>query len=67
MPMYRYYCEKCGESFEQKLSIAEVDHAKVLCPHGHTQVHRTFSPPAIIYKGNGWYSKDHAKQPANNQ
>ena len=62
MPMYRYYCQKCGEAFDQKLSISEVDHAKVTCPNGHTQVHRTFTAPAIIFKGSGWYSKDHAKQ-----
>jgi putative FmdB family regulatory protein len=67
MPMYRYYCQKCGESFDQKLSISELDHVHVKCPNGHAQVQRTFSAPAIIYKGSGWYSKDHAKQPASNQ
>jgi putative FmdB family regulatory protein len=62
MPMYRYYCQKCGLSFDQKLSISELDHVQVKCPNGHAQVHRTFSAPAIIFKGSGWYSKDHAKQ-----
>ncbi|MBI9051300.1 MAG: zinc ribbon domain-containing protein [Anaerolineaceae bacterium] len=64
MPTYRYYCQKCGESFDKRLAISELEHTRIKCPRGHDQVQRMFSAPAIIYKGSGWYSKDHAKQSA---
>jgi putative FmdB family regulatory protein len=28
------------------------------CPHGHHKVRRVFSPPAIVFKGSGFYVTD---------
>jgi len=62
MPIYRFICQECKETFEQRLSVTELD-KKIQCPHGHSTVQRVFSPPTVIYKGSGWYIKDHSKQP----
>jgi putative FmdB family regulatory protein len=61
MPVYRFHCFECGESFDQRLAITELGKKQVLCPHGHKNVQRVFSAPTIIYKGSGWYITDHAK------
>ena len=61
MPIYRFYCNECGAQFDQSMSVTEVDKKRVQCPHGHENVQRVFSAPAIIFKGSGWYCKDHAK------
>lgn len=61
MPMYRFHCNECGEQFDKSMSVMEVDKVRVQCPHGHKNVQRIYSAPAIIYKGSGWYSKDNAK------
>ncbi len=58
MPVYRFYCEDCRAEFEKYLSFSE--HPDTMtCPNGHNKARRLFSPPAIIFKGNGWYSTDH--------
>lgn len=58
MPVYRFYCDDCQLEFEKYLSFKE--HADTMvCPNGHGKARRLFSPPAIIFKGNGWYSTDH--------
>jgi putative FmdB family regulatory protein len=61
MPMYRFICQECKETFEQRLAVTELDQKCVQCPHGHQNVQRLFNAPTIIFKGSGWYSKDHAK------
>jgi putative FmdB family regulatory protein len=44
MPTYEYRCEQCGETFEQRESIAEHETAKPLCPKcGGDKVTRAFS------------------------
>ena len=61
MPMYRFVCQECQETFEQRLAVSELNYQSVQCPNGHQTVKRVFSKPTIIFKGSGWYSKDHAK------
>ena len=44
MPTYEYRCEKCGEMFEQRESIAEHEAAKAKCPAcGSDKVVQAFS------------------------
>lgn len=59
MPLYDYRCEKCGETFEvlQKFSDEPV---KVHEGCGGV-VERLISPPALQFKGTGWYVTDYAK------
>lgn len=59
MPLYEYKCEGCGETFEvmQKFSDEPLKvHEKCGGP-----VHRLLSPPALQFKGSGWYVTDYAK------
>ena len=59
MPIYVYYCETCGARFERMQSFS--DTSIPTCPNGHTTVRRVFSPPAIHFKGSGWYITDSRK------
>jgi putative FmdB family regulatory protein len=56
MPTYEYECLICGVHFErcQHFNDPPLQH----CPHGHRQVRRVFSPPAILFKGSGFYVTD---------
>jgi putative FmdB family regulatory protein len=59
MPLYEYLCDTCGERFEvmQKFSDAPLStHEKC-----GGNVHRLLSPPALQFKGSGWYINDYAK------
>ncbi len=56
MPIYQYHCRVCGVDFEVQQSFS--DTTIPLCPNGHSDVVRVFSPPRIIFKGSGWYVTD---------
>lgn len=59
MPLYEYQCEQCGDHFEviQKFTDEPLTrHEKCGGP-----VHRLLSPPALQFKGSGWYITDYAK------
>ena len=60
MPLYEYECERCGARFEiiQKFSDAPVQQCRVC----GGPVHKLISPPAIQFKGTGWYITDYAKK-----
>ncbi len=58
MPIYEYECESCDERFEliQKFS----DKPLKKCPKCGGAVHKVLSPPALVFKGTGWYVTDYA-------
>ena len=61
MPIYEYECSACGYRFErlQRFSDPAVD----ICPHcGERRVQKLLSPPAIQFKGSGWYITDYARK-----
>src|SRR5581483_6304228 len=59
MPLYEYACHRCGKTFEvmQKFSDAP------LTVHEDCggEVERLISPPALQFKGSGWYITDYAR------
>lgn len=59
MPVYEYFCETCGTHFEHRQGFngppAET------CPNGHPTIRRIFTPPAIVFKGPGFYVTDNRK------
>lgn len=67
MPIYEFVCLACGNEFEriQSFSNTTTPH----CPNCQSvQVQRKLSPPAIHFKGSGWYvtdSKNSSKQSSN--
>lgn len=64
MPLYEYECQQCGARFEiiQKFSdeplalCSEFDGGSCSGP-----VRKLLSPPAIQFKGSGWYVTDYGK------
>ncbi len=60
MPLYEYECSDCKKRFEvlQKFS----DDPVTVCTHCGGPVTRLVSPPAIHFKGTGWYVTDYAKK-----
>ena len=59
MPLYEYHCQRCGSNFEviQKFS----DEPMVLHEGCGGPVERLLSPPALQFKGSGWYVTDYAR------
>ena len=60
MPIYEYRCKKCQHIFEkiQKFSDAPVKK----CPKCGGGVEQLLSPPAVQFKGSGWYVTDYARK-----
>ena len=57
MPIYEYECEKCACRFELKRRFDE-DEGSPCCPQCQGKVRQLFSPPAILFKGPGFYVTD---------
>lgn len=60
MPLYEYECLKCGRRME-RIESHRGPHLKK-CPHCGGKVERLLSPPAIHFKGGGWYVTDYARK-----
>lgn len=60
MPIYEYECKACGERTEV-LQKAK-DRPLEKCPRCGGAVAKIISPPAIQFKGNGWYVTDYARK-----
>lgn len=59
MPVYEYVCDVCGMRFSHHRHYG--DPHPTTCPAGHQPVHRVFAPPAIIFKGSGFYVTDNGR------
>ena len=58
MPTYQYLCKKCTKSFTQVESFN--GNRKIKCKYCKKKTAiRQFSPPTVLYRGDGWYSKPH--------
>jgi putative FmdB family regulatory protein len=60
MPTYTFTCPHCGYKFERQLSFTD-SHDGLVCPHCGAGARRVFSPPAVVFKGSGYYITDHHK------
>jgi putative FmdB family regulatory protein len=60
VPLYEYECSTCRFRFEriQRFSDPPVS----LCPECGGAVSQLLSPPAIQFKGSGWYVTDYASR-----
>lgn len=60
MPLYEYKCGHCGETFEALQRFS--DEPLTVHPEcGQGPVERLLSPPALQFKGTGWYVTDYGK------
>ena len=62
MPTYEYACRSCGHAFEVVQSMS--DDPLTTCPVCEGQLRKIFAPPAIAFKGSGFYATDHGKNKA---
>lgn len=60
MPLYEYRCRLCRSTFEVLQKAGDPPPAK--CPACEGPVEKCISPPAIQFKGNGWYITDYARK-----
>ncbi|HEY1339970.1 MAG TPA: FmdB family zinc ribbon protein [Bryobacteraceae bacterium] len=58
MPLYEYNCRRCGKTFEVRQKFSD----EPLTVHEECggEVERLISPPALQFKGSGWYVTDYA-------
>jgi len=57
LPLYEYKCDKCGHRFERIESHTASEIKK--CPQCDGRAERQLAPPAIQFKGSGWYVTDY--------
>jgi putative FmdB family regulatory protein len=62
MPTYEYVCKSCGHLFEIVQSMR--DDPLTECPECGGELRKVFAPPAIAFKGTGFYATDHGKKAA---
>jgi putative FmdB family regulatory protein len=60
MPIYEYQCKRCHHRFERIQKFSD-PHVKK-CPECGGPVEQLLSPPAVQFKGSGWYVTDYAKK-----
>lgn len=62
MPLYRYLCEGCGNSFTRLVQSGD-GHEVPECPKcGSASVKKVISSVGIRFKGNGFYRTDYAEK-----
>jgi len=59
MPTYEYLCKSCGHLFEIVQSMR--DEPLTECPECGGVLRKVFAPPAIAFKGSGFYATDQRK------
>ncbi len=60
LPLYEYRCRKCGRHFEKIRKFSDPPVTK--CPDCGGAAEQLVSPPAIQFKGSGWYVTDYARK-----
>lgn len=60
MPLYEYRCKKCGTSFEVIQKVNEEPLKE--CVRCGGLLEKVLSPPALQFKGHGWYVTDYAQK-----
>jgi putative FmdB family regulatory protein len=60
VPTYEYTCRDCGHTFEIVQSMT--DEPLSMCPECGGSLRKVFAPPAISFKGSGFYATDHGKK-----
>jgi putative FmdB family regulatory protein len=60
VPTYEYTCRDCGHTFEIVQSMW--DEPLTMCPECGGSLRKVFAPPAISFKGSGFYATDHGRR-----
>ena len=62
MPRYDYRCSACGHQYEKREGFSAPSVQE--CPVCQGEARRLLTPPAIVFKGSGWYVTDSRKSGA---
>lgn len=62
MPRYDYRCSACGHQYEKREGFSAPSVQQ--CPVCQGEARRLLTPPAIVFKGSGWYITDSRKSGA---
>ncbi len=62
MPLYEYQCQACGRTEEVMQSFS--DPPLSTCEACGGALKKLLSPPAVQFKGSGWYVSDYARKTA---
>jgi putative FmdB family regulatory protein len=62
MPIYDHLCDHCGHAFSVVRSYS--DPPVEQCPNCGKRPRRLIAPPAIVFKGSGWYKTDSRAAPS---
>lgn len=60
MPIYEYLCQSCQHRFEVKQKFSDPPVSN--CARCGNAVTKVISPPAIMFKGSGWYVTDYSEK-----
>lgn len=60
MPLYEYECTACHHRFERIEPVNSPD--SQTCPRCGGTAERLLAPPALQFKGTGWYVTDYARK-----
>lgn len=60
MPLYEYECQDCHFRFEKLQRLSDPPPPK--CPECGGKISQLLSPPAVQFKGSGWYVTDYARK-----
>ncbi len=60
MPIYEYACKKCGHRFEVIQKFSDKPISK--CESCGGKVAKVIAPPALMFKGTGWYVTDYSEK-----
>jgi putative FmdB family regulatory protein len=58
VPIYEYECESCHNRFEVIQRFSDKPLKKCRCGG---PLHKVLSPPALHFKGTGWYVTDYGR------
>jgi putative FmdB family regulatory protein len=64
MPTYVYRCQECQQQIEAVQRFSDLPLS--VCPHCGGSLQRMLFPPAIIFKGSGWYCTDYGRSSPGN-
>lgn len=56
VPKYEYRCTACGNVYEKREGFDAPSMQE--CPQCRGAARRVLTPPAIVFKGSGWYKTD---------
>ncbi len=66
MPTYTYHCRECENDFDIKQSFRDDPLTDCVVCERRDSVHRVIQPAGIVFKGSGWYVKDHGSSSRRN-